>query len=66
MAQTKWHLVYFINKANKTDFHLVSFISGPTLMPMDRVHAVQQFVVRFYCNRIGIFDNFASKPVSKE
>ena len=31
MAQTKRHLVYFINKANKTDFHLVSFISGPTL-----------------------------------
>ena len=31
MAQTKPHLVYFINKTNKTDFHLVSFISGPTL-----------------------------------
>ena len=31
MAQTKWHLVYFIDKTNKTDFHLVSFISGPNL-----------------------------------
>ena len=31
MAQTKVHLVQYINKANKTDLHLVSFISGPTL-----------------------------------
>ena len=31
MAKTKRNLVYFINKENKTDFHLVSFISRPTL-----------------------------------
>ena len=36
MAKTKRHLVYFINKANKTCFHLVSFISGPTLAITDK------------------------------
>ena len=37
MVQTKTNLVYCINKANKTDFHLVYFISGPTLVILKKV-----------------------------